>query len=421
MPASPPGADCLAPPNPTPRDPSPAPVEPVQVAPPDRRGAPAPAARATRAVKAWLDALKPVATTVDRKERWRAFLGAGLGILVAGLACRALATDATLPWLVAPLGASAVLVFAVPSSPLAQPWAVLGGNTLSALVGIACVRLVPDPALAAALAVGLAIAMMFTLRCLHPPGGATALWMVMSHTGAWQAALDPVLANSLLLVLVGMLYNSLTGRPYPHRTAPRPATTPAGSRFSDADLDAALARYNQVLDVSRDDLQTLLHHAEASAYSRKLGDLRCADVMTHAPLAVAFGTSLDEAWALMRRTGIKALPVIDRVRRIVGIVTLADFLKHVDLDRREGLAQRLRAFVASVGTVHADKPEAVGQIMTRRVRVASASRPLIELIPMFSEGGHHHVPIIDDEQRLVGIITQSDLVKALHRAVAPGP
>ena len=69
--------------------------------------------------------------------------------------------------------------------------------------------------------------------------------------------------------------------------------------------------------------------------------------------------------------------------------------------------------------MHSDKPEVVGQIMTRQVRVASADRHVVELMPLFSEGGHHHIPIIGEKNKLVGIITQSDFVKALHRRVEP--
>ena len=68
-----------------------------------------------------------------------------------------------------------ILVFGMPSSPLAQPWPVLGGSTLSALVGWLCLVLVPDPVLGGALAVGLSVALMVPLRCLHPPGGSMAL------------------------------------------------------------------------------------------------------------------------------------------------------------------------------------------------------------------------------------------------------
>jgi CBS domain-containing membrane protein len=371
--------------------------------------------------QAWASRLWPAPVRVDAREKWRAVAGAAVGILVAGVISRWLAGMGGLsPWLVAPMGASAVLVFAVPASPLAQPWSVIGGNTISALVGTLCVLTIPDPALAGAVAVGLAIAAMFQLRCLHPPGGASALLVVLTHTTSFQFSAFPVLVNSLLMVAAGMLYNSFTGRPYPHsQTAHAPAPPPDRSRFTTSDLDAALAHYNQVLDVSRDDLENLLHFAESEAYRRNLGALRCRDVMAKNPVSVQFGTPLEEAWALMRDRRIKALPVTDRVGRIVGIVTVADFMRRVDAGQHEGIAARLLALVRPSGVSHTDRPEVVGQIMTRRVQVSSADRYLSELVPIFSEEGHHHIPIIDADQRLVGMITQSDLVKALYRAVQP--
>jgi CBS domain-containing membrane protein len=263
---------------------------------------------------------------------------------------------------------------------------------------------------------------MFQLRCLHPPGGASALLVVLTHTDHFQFAAFPVLLNSVLLVLAGVAYNSLTGRPYPHTQsapAPGPGAAQPASRFSTADLDTALAHYNQVLDISRDDLEALLHGAESAAYSRNLGQLRCSDVMSSDPVSVQFGTPLAEAWELMRSKGIKALPVTDRARRIAGIITVADFMTGIGLEQHEGIGDRLRALLRVSGTTHSDRPEVVGQVMTRKVQVASADRYLIELAPLFSEKGHHHIPIIDGEQRLVGIITQSDLVRALYRAVQP--
>ncbi len=119
--------------------------------------------------------LLAAAQALSTREKFRASTGAALGILfsavLAGwtLAGHGPGSQALLAAaLVAPLGASAVLVFAVPSSPLAQPWSVVGGNTVSALVGVACARWVPHAGMAAALAVGLAIAAMLALRCLHP-------------------------------------------------------------------------------------------------------------------------------------------------------------------------------------------------------------------------------------------------------------
>lgn len=362
--------------------------------------------------------LWPAPVQIDAHERWRALTGAGLGILITALICRWWGDGGAQPWLVAPLGASALLIFVMPASPLAQPWPVIAGNTLSALVGALCAIAIGDPAWASAAAVALAIAVMFALRCLHPPGGAAALFAALGVTG-FEFAAFPILINSVVLVLAGVLYNSLTGRRYPHAQTRPDHSTATSTRFSGADLDAALAHYNQVLDVSRDDLEELLHHAESAAYQRNFGDLRCADIMTREPLTVQFGTPLDEAWALMRARRVKALPVIDRAKRIVGIVTVADFMRHADLDRRDGIGHRLRAFVRRSGKLHSEKPEVVGQIMTRQVRVASDQRNVSELVPLFSVGGHHHIPIIDEDRRLVGIITESDLVRALYRAAKP--
>jgi len=363
--------------------------------------------------RAWL----PGPTVVDGRERLRAVAGAALGLLFTGLACEWLAGGSG--WLIAPLGASAVLVFALPASPLAQPWPVIGGNTLAALVGVACAHWLPDGVWVGALATALAIGLMFALRCLHPPGGAVALLAVLTHSSELPFAFLPVFVDSLLLVLAGVAYNSLTGRRYPHVQL-APAQQPGvDGRFRSADIDAVLARYNQVLDISRDDLESLIRQTEMASWHRRLGTVRCADIMSRDPMVAEFGMPLQDAWTLMHERRIKALPVTDRTRRVIGIVTQADFFRQIDLEHHEGIGGRLRHFIRATRSVMSNKPEVVGQIMTREVRVASEDRPLAELVPLFSEGGHHHIPIIDAERRLTGMITQSDFVRALYRAVGP--
>ncbi len=374
------------------------------------------AAPARRSASAWVRDLLPARMKVDARERLRVVIGAAVGVLLTGLLCRTFGPQSgALPWLVAPIGASAVLVFGVPGSPMAQPWAVIGGNTVSALAGIGCVLALGSGPWVAALAVGLAIAAMFTLRCLHPPGGACALVTALGTVSDPHFALVPVLLNSVVLVIAGVAYNSATRRRYPHGQNTTAASDAATPHFEEADLDAVIARYNQVLDIGRDDLQDLLGQAELQAYRRKMGATRCADIMSRKLVTTEFGTPLQDAWALLRARGIKSLPVVDRASRVVGIVTLADFLRGAELDLHAGWAQRLRAMIRATTTSHSDKAEVVGQIMTRRVRVASADRPISELVPVFAATGHHHIPIIDAEQRLVGIITQSDLVAAVCR------
>lgn len=357
---------------------------------------------------------------INIAERWRSVGGAAIGIAMTALLSRWFVGDASAVWLVAPLGASAVLVFAVPASPLAQPWSVIGGNTLSAVVGIACVNFIPDTAIAAAVAVSVAIGVMFATRCLHPPGGAMALLAVMTHASSFTFALFPALTNSVLLVLAGILYNSATGRRYPHvQLVEQKRADRAQSRFNSEDLDAVLAKYNQVLDVSRDDLENILQLTEMHALRRQLGELRCADIMSKNVICAQYSTTLQEAWVLMRRHRIKALPVVDRHKRILGIVTLADFMRNAGVEVPGTLREKLSALLRETTTLHTTKPEVLGQIMTSHVRVASDDRHIIELVPIFSEDGHHHIPIIDADKCLVGIITESDFVRALYSTVDP--
>lgn len=345
----------------------------------------------------WLRGLWPGPLAINRRERLRVIGGAALGVLITALVCQSIGVPAgsAWPWLVAPMGASAVLVFGVPTSPMAQPWAVVGGNTLSALVGIACARWIGPPALAAALAVAGAMALMFAMRCLHPPGGACALLAALMGVTDPHFALLPVLANSALLVATGLAYHWATRRPPPLPAPAAAAVHDEPDAAIDADLDAVVARYNRVLDIRREDLKALLEDTQLRGYQRKLANIRCADIMSRQPITVTAGTPVAAAAALLREHRIKALPVVDAAGAIVGIVTPADFVRSA-----AGL-------------------ETVGQIMTRKVRVASVDRHLAELIPLFGSSGHHHIPIVDVGGRLVGIITQSDVVAALCRPLPP--
>ena len=216
------------------------------------------------------------------RDRMVAGLGAVGGIVLVMLAGHWLAplfslwTGDSIPPIIAPIGASAVLVFAVPASPLAQPWPVIGGNGLSALVGTAVAMAMPDPALAAGLAVGLAIVVMSLARCLHPPGGGTALLATVGGKAAAAAsfAFAPtiVLANALVLVAAGWLWHRWSGRSYPHRPVVVPTAVPMPPAIEALlhrdDIDKALADMGESFDISIEDLDMLLHRAEAHAAER---------------------------------------------------------------------------------------------------------------------------------------------------------
>jgi CBS domain-containing membrane protein len=377
----------------------------------------------------WMRAFVPQRNTVPRAERMRSVAGALVGLLLTAGLSQLLVGGVGMPLaLVAPMGASAVLLFCVPASPLAQPWSVVGGNTISALIGVMCAKAIGNPLLAAPLAGALAILVMFLLRCLHPPSGAVALTAVLGgpavHAAGFGFALLPVGLNSTLIVLAALVFNNLTGRRYPHtqQSAMRnvhetrdPLPT-ARVGFAKEDLDAALARYGQVLDVSRDDLEAILFETEIQAYARRFGTITCGTIMSRDAVTVGPGMPLAEAWQLLRRHGLHALPVLDQVRRVVGVVGQGDFLHHAGLDDYQTLGERLRGVFSHLFGARAGKPATVGEIMHPRVSTVHMDEPIVELVPLMSNGGLHHIPVVDDKGVFVGVVSQSDVLAALYES-----
>ncbi|GJI96600.1 membrane protein [Duganella caerulea] len=380
-------------------------------------------------MRALLDRWLPSPTTASRREQLRAAGGALFGLLLTALLGQSMAPGAL--FLVAPIGASSVLLFALPASPLAQPWSAIGGNVVSGLMGVLCVRYFGDvlsTPLLCALAASTAIAAMFALRCLHPPGGAVALTAVIGgpaiHAAGFAFPLVTVLVDTTLLAVMAMLYNNLTGRRYPHAqqsTHPNPHATKDAVPtvrlgFKPEDLDAVLKQYNQVLDISRDELESLFMQTEQRAYQRRFGIISCADIMSRDIISAEFGTSLEEAWQQMRTHRVAALPVLNRARRVIGIVTQTDFLEHGGLDDYRSIRHQLQRFLRKSGVTHTEKAEVVGQIMTQHPTTARLDTPIVDLVPLMADSGFHHIPIVDEEQRFAGIITQSDLVAALYES-----
>ena len=209
------------------------------------------------------------------REPLRAALGAGLALLACGGLVSlggASGSHAGL-FLIAPLGATAFLLFAVPNSPLAQPWSAVVGNTVSAFVAVTVVLLDPPQAIAAGLAVFWAITGMAALRAMHPPGGAVALATVLSapvvHEMGYRFVLAPVLLDTVVLVGAAMLFNRLTGRRYPFRQPAVPATRPdLRLGLSPEDLADLLRRANQSANIGVEDFGRLLAAAEAEAATR---------------------------------------------------------------------------------------------------------------------------------------------------------
>jgi CBS domain-containing membrane protein len=210
----------------------------------------------------------------------------------------------------------------------------------------------------------------------------------------------------LALLLVALVVSNLVlRRRYPYRA---PAHSGKLHRTKDAeplertglnhaDLESAVRTLDTFVDVRADELVESYRLAVDHAFERHIG-LTCGDIMSRDVVTVEFSTPLVEAWTLLRKRRVKALPVIDRFRHLIGVVTVADYLRHLDGNTDEGLGSRLHGLLRRTPGMNSQKAEVVGQIMTER--------PLA------------HIPELDEKRRVLGVVTQTDLVAALYKRVA---
>lgn len=143
--------------------------------------------------------------------RWQLVVSLG-AFLAIWLLCQSAVWLEGHSLLMAPFGATLVLIFATPDSPLAQPRNVIGGHLLAATVALALVHNLGDGATVTAAAVGLSILLMFRTHTVHPPAGATALVVMMTNPG-WLFLLTPVAAGAVGLVLLAKCYHRYCAQP----------------------------------------------------------------------------------------------------------------------------------------------------------------------------------------------------------------
>lgn len=351
----------------------------------------------------WIRLFRPIVAGATLKDRLFACLGslAGIAAMTAATAY-VVGPDSSLPVIVAPMGASAVLLFVVPTSPMAQPWPVLGGNAISAFVGVAVAQTGLPLALSVSLAVCLAILAMSVTRSLHPPGGAAALTAVIGGQAitdlGFAFPLVPVALNACALLVVGWIFHFAAGRAYPHKTAAgsQPGNQPdipprLRTGITPEDVDGALEAVGESFDIERSDLIRLLSEAEWRAAVRTGGNISCSDVMSHHVVTVEAMLPAREARAILLHRNLRTLPVTDPSGRLLGIVGLRQLLADGNV----------ADFMLAAET-------------------ATPNQRISDIMPLLASGKSHGAVVIDEKRTVLGIVTQTDVLAAMAR-LAPAP
>lgn len=219
--------------------------------------------------------------SVSATEKLVASLGGAIGIICISFISFYFTGAKGAALIVPSMGASAVLVFAIPHGKLSQPWPLIGGSVISAIIGVSCYQTIPELYIAAGMAVGLSIGMMHLLGCIHPPGGATALVAVIGGPTITNLGYDyviiPILLNVTIIFFVAIAFNSFfPWRRYPAasmmRFTDRQQTNKEDSLgvVENEDIENALADMDLVMDITLEDLQRVIQLSLSHASKKKL-------------------------------------------------------------------------------------------------------------------------------------------------------
>lgn len=353
----------------------------------------------------WLNTLKPNFKVLPLKDRLLCGIGALIGLAVSSLLSLWILGDFK-AWYIAPMGASSVLLFAVPASPLAQPWNIMVGNTIAAFVGVTCALLIASPTEAFSIAVALSIMLMMTTDSLHPPSGAVAITAVLGgnavHDLGYAFVFYPVLLNSLLLMIIGIIFNRMIGKSYPQQaqlnTRSKDPTPTQKVTIQPQDIQEVLDQRTELLDISEYDLQKIILEAQDKANARAVHQFTCQDIMTKDVATLHETDDIHHALDKFKQMNLMSLPVVNAEEKLVGTLAMYEVVE----------------WFKRASDIRSSWEDQVKHIMTLKVVTVQPTQLIQDLVPYFVERSFNYIPVVS-EQRLVGIISRADIIAALNQ------
>lgn len=353
----------------------------------------------------WLNTLKPNFKVLPLKDRLLCGIGALLGLALSSLISWWVLGDIN-AWYIAPMGASSVLLFAVPASPLAQPWNMVVGNSIAGIIGVTCAMYIPNLTEAFSVAVGLSIVLMMTTDSLHPPSGAVAITAVLGGEAVHQLGYNfifyPVLLNSLLLLMIAIVFNRLLGKQYPQvaqiNQRSKDPTPTQKVTIQPQDIQATLDQQTELLDISEYDLQKIILAAQEKANARGVSQFKCHDIMTKDVISLNENDDIHSALDKFKHMNLMSLPVIDDQHQLVGTLALYEVVE----------------WFKRATDLRTTWQRQVKDIMVRQVVTVKAEQPIQDLVPYFVERSFNYIPVVE-KQKMVGIISRADMIAALNQ------
>ena len=353
----------------------------------------------------WLNTLKPNFKVLPFKDRLICALGAFIGLTLSSFISWWILGELN-AWYIAPMGASSVLLFAVPASPLSQPWNIVVGNSIAAFIGVTCYFIFPNLTLAFSAAVAISILLMMSVDALHPPSGAVAITAVLGgkavHELGYYFVFYPVLLNSISLLIVAIVFNRVLGKQYPQVAQLNERTkdlTPTQKvSIQPQDIQDVLEQQTELLDISEYDLQKLILEAQEKAHARVTTQFICEDIMSKDVISLNDQDDILVALDKFKSMNLMSLPVTNHQKQLVGTLALYEIME----------------WFKRVSDLRAQWQHQVKHIMVHQVVTVKPEQPIQDLVPYFVERSFNYIPVVE-QQKLVGIVSRADMIAALNQ------
>jgi len=177
--------------------------------------------------------------------------------------------------------------------------------------------------------------------------------------------------------------------------------------ITEEDLTEALKEMHTYMDITTGDLKKIyglaLKHARKKLLSPKASDVMTADV-----ISISQGSSLDEAINLLTEHHISGMPVVDQDKKVIGVLTEDDIIAAFTGKRRNGLLDLFSRKKEKI-------PSIVKDVMTSPAITVPPTTPAYEIAELFTRKKINRVPVVDEQNTLLGIVARADIVRSYEK------
>lgn len=184
---------------------------------------------------------------------------------------------------------------------------------------------------------------------------------------------------------------------------------------SEEDLRAALKEMKTYVDVTEEDLKKIYEIALRYAQLRLVSHVPVKDIMTKTVITVKRDADLHEAARLLSERGISGMPVVDDNNRVVGVISEADILTLAGMKREHTFKDILRGILGEPLPARVSGGNRVEDVMSFPPITSRADEAVADVARILDERRIKRLPVVDDQGKLLGIISRADIVRAIGR------